>query len=101
MDQDKPRAVDDGFVIVEPDEVKTKAQPSTGRKEVWTYTAVVLVAGLRYVFAEATADGLWLQVSALVLQLGVGRSGFAAGWGELSGWVDRTGRGPAVGRFWL
>ena len=26
-------AVDDGFVIVEPDEVKTKAQPSTGRKE--------------------------------------------------------------------
>jgi hypothetical protein len=33
--------------------------------------------------------------------LGIGRSGFAAGWGELSGWVDRTGRGPAVGRFWL
>ena len=44
---DEPRAVDEGFVIVEPDEVKTKAQPSTGRKEVWTYTAVVLVAGLR------------------------------------------------------
>ena len=64
-------AVDEGFVIVEPDEVKTKAQPSTGRKEVWTYTAVVLVAGLRSVFAEATAEGLWLQVSALLLQLGV------------------------------
>ena len=45
--KDEPRAVDEGFVIVEPDEVKTKAQPSTGRKEVWTYTAVVLVAGLR------------------------------------------------------
>ena len=58
-------------MIVEPDEVKTKAQPSTGRKEVWTYTAVVLVAGLRSVFAEATAEGLWLQVSALLLQLGV------------------------------
>ena len=71
MDKDKPRAVDEGFVIVEPDEVKTKAQPSTGRKEVWTYTAVVLVAGLRYAFAEATAEGLWLQVSALLLQLGV------------------------------
>ena len=71
VDQDKPRAVDEGFVIVEPDEVKTKAQPSTGRKEVWTYTAVVLVAGLRYAFAEATAEGLWLQVSALLLQLGV------------------------------
>jgi hypothetical protein len=39
--KDEPRAVDEGFVIVEPDEVKTKAQPSTGRKEVWTYTAVV------------------------------------------------------------
>ena len=62
--KDQPRAVDEGFVIVEPDEVKTKAQPSTGRKEVWTYTAVVLVAGLRYAFAEATAEGLWLQVSA-------------------------------------
>jgi hypothetical protein len=63
--------VDEGFVIVEPDEVKTKAQPSTGRKEVWTYTAVVLVAGLRYAFAEATAEGLWLQVSALLLELQV------------------------------
>jgi hypothetical protein len=69
--KDEPRAVDEGFVIVEPDEVKTKAQPSTGRKEVWTYTAVVLVAGLRYAFAEATTEGLWLQVSALLLQLGV------------------------------
>jgi hypothetical protein len=69
--KDEPRAVDEGFVIVEPDEVKTKAQPSAGRKEVWTYTAVVLVAGLRYLFAEATAEGLWLQVSALLLQLGV------------------------------
>ena len=61
--KDEPRAVDEGFVIVEPDEVKTKAQPSTGRKEVWTYTAVVLVAGLRYAFAEATSERLWLQVS--------------------------------------
>jgi hypothetical protein len=69
--QDEPRAVDEGYVIVEPDEVKTKAQPSTGRKEVWTYTAVVLVAGLRYAFAEATTEGLWMQVSALLLELGV------------------------------
>jgi uncharacterized protein UPF0236 len=58
-------------VIVEPDEVKTKAQPSSGRKEVWTDTAVILVAGLRYCLAEATAEGLWLQVSALLLELGV------------------------------
>jgi hypothetical protein len=69
--KDEGRAVDEGFVIVEPDEVKTKAQPSTGRKEVWTYTAVVLAAGLRYALAEATAEGLWLQVSALLLELGV------------------------------
>jgi hypothetical protein len=69
--KDEPREVDEGFVIVEPDEVKTKAQPSSGRKEVWTYTAVVLAAGLRYCFAEAAAEGLWLQVSALLLELGV------------------------------
>jgi hypothetical protein len=68
--EDEPRAVDEGFVIVEPDEVKTGAQPSTGRKEVWTYTAVVLVAGLQYALAEATAEGLWLQVAALLLELG-------------------------------
>jgi len=71
MARDEPRGVDEGFVIVEPDEVKTKAQPSTGRKEVWTYTAVVLVAGLRYAFAEVTAEGLWWQISALLLKLGV------------------------------
>jgi len=69
--EDEPREVDEGFVIVEPDEVKTKAQPSSGRKEVWTYTAVALVAGLRYCFAEATAEGLWSQGSALLLELGV------------------------------
>src|SRR5512143_58503 len=68
---DQPRDVDPGCVIVEPDEVKTKAQPSTGRKEVWTYTAVVLVAGLRYALADATTEGLWLQVGALLLELGV------------------------------
>jgi hypothetical protein len=71
IDKDQPRVVDEGFVIVEPDEVKTRAQLSSGRKEVWTYTAVVLVAGLRYAFAEATAEGLWLQVSASLLELGV------------------------------
>jgi hypothetical protein len=68
---DQPRDVDPGFVIVEPDEVKTKAQPTTGHKEVWTYTAVVLVAGWRHALADATAEGLWLQVGALLLELGV------------------------------
>jgi hypothetical protein len=65
------RGVDADFVIVEPDEVKTKAQHSTGRKEVWTFTAVVLVAELSYAVADATAEGLWLQVSALLVELGV------------------------------
>jgi hypothetical protein len=68
---DEPREVDEGYVIVEPDEVKTRAQPTTGRKEVWTYTAMVLVAGVRYALAEATAEGLWLQAGALLLELGV------------------------------
>ncbi len=69
--QDEPRAVDEGFVIVAPDEVKTKAQNATGRKEVWTSTAVVLVAGLRYALADAPTDGLWLQVAALLFELNV------------------------------
>jgi hypothetical protein len=68
---DAPREVDEGCVIVEPDEVKTKAQPSTGRKEVWTYTAAVLVAGSSYYVVDATTEGLWLQVGALLLELGV------------------------------
>ena len=93
---DEPRVVDEGFVIVEPDEVKTKAQPSTGRKEVWTFTAVVLVAGLRYALAEATPEDLWLQVSALLLQLGVLRGerrllllGDGAAW--IRAWFESLG----------
>ena len=82
-------------MIVEPDEVKTKAQPSTGRKEVWTYTAVVLVAGLRYAFAEATAEGLWLQVSALLLQLGFSARASVVGLGRRcrmdSAWFESLG----------
>lgn len=70
---DQPRRVDEGLVIVEPDEVVTRAQATTGRKKVWTYTAVVMVAGLRYALAEATAEGLWSQVGALLIELGVPR----------------------------
>jgi Uncharacterised protein family (UPF0236) len=96
---DQARGVDEGFVIVEPDEVKTKAQHSTGRKEVWTYTAVVLVAGLQYAFAEATAEGLWLQVSALLLELGVLKGerrllvlGDGAAW--IRAWFEGLGISP-------
>ncbi len=97
--EDEPRAVDEGFVIVEPDEVKTKAQAATGRKEVWTYTAVVLVAGWRYAVAEATSEGLWLQVSALLLELGVLRGlrrllvlGDGAAW--IRTWFEGLGISP-------
>jgi len=93
------RMVDDGVVIVQPDEVKTKAQPSTGRKEIWTYTAVVLVAGLRYALADATAGGLWLQVAALLWESGVlnGRRhllvlGDGASW--IRTWFERLGINP-------
>ena len=86
-------------MIVEPDEVKTKAQPSTGRKEIWTYTAVVLVAGLRYALADATPEGLWLQVAALLLELDVlsgGRRllvlGDGASW--IRSWFESLGIDP-------
>ncbi len=67
----EPRQVDPGFVIVEPDEVKTKAQPHTGRKEVWTFTAVVLVAGCSDLLAEASPADRWLRVGALLAEWGV------------------------------
>ena len=99
VDVDEPREVDQGYVIVEPDEVKTKAQPTTGRKEVWTYTAVVLVAGWRYALAEATAEGLWSQVGALLLELGVPRGerrllvlGDGASW--IRSWFEGLGISP-------
>jgi hypothetical protein len=95
--RDEPRGVDEGFVIVEPDEVKTKAQASSGRQEVWTYTAVMLVAGLRYCFAEATSEGLWLQVSALLLELG-GLSGERRllVLGDGAGWIRRWFEGLEI-----
>jgi hypothetical protein len=98
MAKDEPRVVDEGFVIVEPDEVKTKAQLSSGRKEVWTYTAVVLVAGLRYGFAEATAEGLWLQVAALLLELGVlsGERRLLV-LGDGAGWIRTWFEGLGIG----
>jgi hypothetical protein len=93
---DEPRQVDQDLVIVVPDEVVTKAQATTGRKTVWTYTAVVMVAGLRYAFAEATAEGLWSQVGALLIELGVPRGerrllvlGDGAGW--IRAWYEGLG----------
>lgn len=93
---DEPRQVDQALVIVEPDEVVTRAQATTGRKTVWTYTAVVMVAEFRYAIAEATAEGLWLEVGALLIELGVPRGdrrllvlGDGAGW--IRAWYEGLG----------
>ena len=59
------------MVLVELDEVKTKAQPSTGRKQLWTYTALVLVGGLQYLLADGTTKGLFEQLAGLLCRLDV------------------------------
>ena len=75
--------------------------------EIWTYTAVVLVAGLRYALADATTEGLWLQVSALLFELGVvggGRRllvlGDGASW--IRTWFESLGIDPKamIGCWW-
>jgi hypothetical protein len=68
---DKPRMVDPGRVLVELDEVKTKAQKATQRKHVLTFTGVVLVAGFQYLLADATAEGLFEQLAGLLCRLDV------------------------------
>ena len=68
---DEPRVVDPGMVLVELDEVKTKAQATTGRKQLLTFTGLVLVAGLQYLVADATAEGLFEQLAGLLCHLDV------------------------------
>jgi hypothetical protein len=58
-------------VVVELDEVKVKAQPRTGRKEVWVFTAVVRLAGWCHLLADPTQEGLVRQLAALLRRLGV------------------------------
>jgi hypothetical protein len=59
------------MVLVELDEVKTKAQKSTGRKQVLTFTGVVLVGGLQYLLADGTAEGLFEHLAGLLCHLDV------------------------------
>jgi hypothetical protein len=68
---DEPRAVDPGVVRVEFDEVKTKAQATTGRKQLLRFTGLVLVAGLQYFLADATAAGLFEPLAGLLCRLDV------------------------------
>jgi hypothetical protein len=58
-------------VLAELDEVKVKAQPRTGRKEVWLFTAVVRLAGWRHLLADSTQEGLSRQLAALLQRSGV------------------------------
>jgi hypothetical protein len=68
---DEPRAVDPGRVRVELDAVKTQAQPSTGRKQVLTFTGVVLVGGRQYLLADGTTEGRFEQLAGLLCRLDV------------------------------
>ena len=69
--QDEPRTVDEGSVTVEPERLRPRpnrgrAARRCGRSRRWCWSP-----GAQYAFAEATVEGLWLQVSALLLKLGV------------------------------
>ena len=70
-----PRQLEPGWVHCQVDEVKTKAQASSGCKENWTYTATVQLGGRCHYFAEASAEQLWRGVAALLCCLGVRRGG--------------------------
>jgi hypothetical protein len=71
VNRDEPRQADAGHGVVQLDEVKTKAQPHTDRKEVWMFTAVVLMAGGRYVLVDATKEGRFEQLAAVLHRLEV------------------------------
>jgi hypothetical protein len=66
-----PRQVDPGFVCLQVDEVKVKAQAGSGRREHYVYTATVLVEKRQYYFAAATPGQLALQVAGLLCLLDV------------------------------
>ena len=69
--RDQPRQVDAGWVMVQPDEVKVKAQATTERKEIWHYTAVVMTSLKSWYFSAETSAKLWFQVGGLLALLGV------------------------------
>jgi hypothetical protein len=58
-------------VLAELDEVKVKAQPRTGRKEIWLFTAVVRLAGWCHLLVDSTQEGWSRQLAALLQRLGV------------------------------
>jgi hypothetical protein len=70
-DTDTDTDTDTPPVVVQLDEVKTKAQPRTGRKEIWAFTAVVMLAGWSHLLVDQTQAGLSRQLAALLHRMGV------------------------------
>jgi len=66
-----PRQVDEGFVLMQADEVKTKAQGSCPEKELWFFTAVIMVGQMSYHLVAETTEALWEQSAALLHLLGI------------------------------
>lgn len=66
-----PRRVDDGWVMLQPDEVQTKAQASEEGKRNLTYTATVDVEDRTYYLAAGCASMLWGLAAFLLSRLGV------------------------------
>jgi hypothetical protein len=94
--RDQPRQLDPGAVLVQLDEVKVHAQPTTGRKQLLAYTALVMTAGLSYHFATASAAELAYQVGALLAVLGAHRGArslpaLADGAGWIRDWFEGLG----------
>jgi hypothetical protein len=58
-------------VLVELDEVRVKAQPHTGRKEVWLFTAVVRLARWCHLLVDCAQEGLTRQLATQLRRLGV------------------------------
>jgi hypothetical protein len=84
-------------VVVELDEVKVKAQPHTGRKEVWLFTAVVRLAGWCHLLVDSVQEGLARQLAALLRRPGVtaGRRPLLV-LADGAGWVRAWYEGLAV-----
>jgi hypothetical protein len=70
-DNDTDTDNDNEAVVVQLDEVTTKAQPHTGRKEIWAFTAVVMIAGWSHLLVDNAQEGLYRQVAALLHKSGV------------------------------
>jgi hypothetical protein len=84
-------------VLVELDEVKVKAQPCSGRKEIWLFTAVVRLAGWCHLLVDHLQEGLTRQLAALWRRLGVstGRRALVV-LADGAGWIRAWFEGLAV-----